>query len=102
MEKKEILKKIENMTAKSKRYEIFVQPRPPEEFGDGVKLSFNEEDQTYTAEVFDPDTKEVFTKKNLSHAEHAYSFISNILEPQVEHQNEQKDYIDLDITEPGK
>ncbi|MCL7747367.1 hypothetical protein [Halalkalibacter alkaliphilus] len=101
MDKIEILQKIENLTANPNEYEIFVLPRPPEEFGDGVKLYYNEGERNFTAEVFDPDTKEVFTEKTLTDIDSTYSFISNVLEPRIEQQNDQKDYIDLDITEPG-
>ncbi|MDT8860554.1 hypothetical protein N0O92_09935 [Alkalihalobacillus sp. MEB130] len=102
MDKIKILEKIENIKAHPDDYEIFVLPRPPEEFGDGVKLFFNEADQTFTAKVFDPDTKEVFTEKTLPDVDSTYFFISTVLEPKVEKQNKQQDYIDLDLNEPGK
>ncbi|GAE24413.1 hypothetical protein JCM9140_334 [Halalkalibacter wakoensis JCM 9140] len=99
MKKIEILEKIELLTTKSDRYEVFVLPRPPEEFGDGVKLYFDKADKTYTAEVFDPDTKEVFTEKTFTDIHSTYTFITNVLEPKVDKQNKQSDYIDLDIGE---
>ncbi|MFC0471866.1 hypothetical protein ACFFHM_15515 [Halalkalibacter kiskunsagensis] len=102
MNKDEILKKINNVKKKNKGHERFVQPRPPEEFGDAVELSFNKEEHTFHAIVFDPDTDEVFSKKDLSNVDETYAFITKVLEPKLEEQNKQKDYIDLDLGEPER
>lgn len=96
----EIMEKITNLSKKDHEYEIFINDRPPEEFGDAVKLLFNQNDHTYTAIVFDPDTKSVFSEETLSDKESICSFISTVLDPKPDHNREKMDYIDLDIGEP--
>jgi hypothetical protein len=97
MEKKEILEKIENVKNTDVEYEIFFETHPPEELGDAVKLSLND-DKSFKAVVFDPNTEEVFSEKSFDNPDHAYSFINKILKPKES--NLIHDYIDLDKTEP--
>ncbi|WP_332694573.1 hypothetical protein [Halalkalibacter lacteus] len=101
MNKDEIMQRINKVKKNNTDHEIFIQPRPPEEFGDAVELSFNEKEQTFHAIVFDPDTDEVFSEKDLPNTDQTFSFITKVLEPKGnEDQNQQKDYIDLDLGEP--
>lgn len=98
MDKQEMLEKIQHVQNTDVEYEIFIHQRPPEEFGDAVKLYFNE-DKTFKAVVFDPDTKEVFSEEVLEDSDRTVAFILKALEPKKDGHKE-LDYIDLDQTEP--
>lgn len=98
MEKAEIMDKINTMKNKKTGHEIFYKVRPPEEFGDAVKLFVNSDEKTYRAVVFDPDTLTEFYERTLSDENSACSFISNTLEgKKAETETEQNQ--DLNQTE---
>jgi hypothetical protein len=91
MEKAEIMEKINHVKKKESDHEVFYKVRPPEEFGDAVKLVLNEEENTYRAVVFDPDTLTEFYEKTLTDENSACSFISDTLEgkkDELEKENE--------------
>ncbi|GAE35715.1 hypothetical protein [Halalkalibacter akibai] len=98
MEKQEIMQKIKHLQHNKGEYEIFIHHRPPEEHGDAVKLLLNDDD-SFQAVVFDPDTKEVFSEKTFQNEKETYTFIVKTLEPKKD-DNAGLEYIDLDITEP--
>jgi hypothetical protein len=101
MNKAEIMQKINKVKNNNTDHEIFVQTRPPEELGDAVELFYNDKEHTFRALVVDPNTNEVFSEKVLPDIERTCSFISEVLEPNLNEGEElQKDYIDLDIGEP--
>ncbi|MFD2511280.1 hypothetical protein ACFSUR_23950 [Halalkalibacter alkalisediminis] len=81
MDKQEIVEKIQHVQNSDVPYEIFIHHHPPEEFGDAVKLYFNE-DKTFKAVVFDPDTKEVFSEEVLKDVDRTLTFICKALAPQ--------------------
>jgi hypothetical protein len=100
MENAEILEKINNVKTKESTHEIFFKVRPPEEFGDAVKLLLNNDGNTFKAVVFDPDTLTEFYEKTLTDQKSAYSFISQTLEGkknegEKEHLSGQIEYINL-------
>jgi hypothetical protein len=97
MEKAEIMEKINNIKNKESDHEIFYKVRPPEEFGDAVKLVLNEEENTYRAVVFDPDTLTEYYEKTLTDENSAWLFISNTIEGkkdefEKENEHSQKEY----------
>jgi hypothetical protein len=100
MEKAEIMEKIKNVKNKESDHEIFYKVRPPEEFGDAVKLFLNNEENTYRAVVFDPDTLTEFYEKTLTDENRACSFISHTLEgkkdeAEIEHESSQAEYVNI-------
>ncbi|WP_227936049.1 hypothetical protein [Alkalihalobacillus deserti] len=99
MDKQEILEKIEHVQKGKVEFEVFVQERPPEEFGDAVKLYYNE-DETFKVVVFDPNTNEVFSEEVLEDTDRTLTFISKALAPKRDHAHTEVDYINLDLTEP--
>lgn len=80
MKNAEIIKRINNVKNELVESETFMKERPPEEFGDAVKLFYNSEEQTFKAVVYDPDTKIVFSEKSISDENKACTFIENVLE----------------------
>ena len=104
MEKAEIMEKINHVKNKESDHEVFYKVRPPEEFGDAVKLVLNEEENTYRAVVFDPDTLTEFYEKTLTDENSACLFISDTLEgkkDELEKENESnpKEYVDISLDE---
>jgi hypothetical protein len=100
MENAEIIEKINNVRTKESTHEIFFKVRPPEEFGDAVKLLLNNDGNTFRAVVFDPDSLTEFYEKTLTDQKSAYSFISQTLEgkktqAKKEHESGQIEYINL-------
>ncbi|RBW67999.1 hypothetical protein [Bacillus taeanensis] len=73
---KEMLKKIENVKSGKSKSEIFDKLRPPEDFGDAVELYYNNDDESFRAIVFDPETKMVFSEERLSTTEDVSEFIN--------------------------
>ena len=80
MNQTEMINKILNVKNGTIDHEIFDKKRPPEEFGDAVKLFYNQVEHTFTAVVFDPETKNVFSEKTLPDTDSAFSFISATLD----------------------
>lgn len=100
MEHAEIIEKINNVKTKESTHEIFFKVRPPEEFGDAVKLLLNDDGNTFKAIVLDPDTLTEFYEKTLTDQKSAYSFISQILEgtkneTEKKHESGQIEFINL-------
>lgn len=79
MDMKEMEQKISNVKSGKSMREIFIKPRPPEEFGDAVELSYNEGLKSYVAIVFDPDMKTIYSEEAFQDESELKSFIQMTL-----------------------
>ncbi|WP_078553634.1 hypothetical protein [Bacillus alkalicellulosilyticus] len=76
MDPEEMKVKIENVKNGKSESEKFFKVRPPEEFGDAVELYYNNQEQIFTAVVYDPQTSTIFDEKNIATSEEVESFIN--------------------------
>lgn len=75
-ELKEVMKdKIANVKNGKVESETFNISRPPEDFGDAVKLYYNEQEECFKAVVFDPQTNTVFSEEKMENEKEVSSFI---------------------------
>ncbi|WP_088102100.1 hypothetical protein [Halalkalibacter urbisdiaboli] len=75
MTNEEMVEKIDKLQTGKSNEEIFDRLRPPEEFGDAVKLTYNLENESFHATVFDPQTKTIYSEIDILEREHVLSFI---------------------------
>ncbi|UOE92038.1 hypothetical protein [Alkalihalobacillus sp. LMS39] len=80
MRREELFEKIKCVQTGQSDMESFVKPRPPEEFGDGVKLTYDKESQRFQATVFDPDTDTVFSKETFTNENEVGNFIMKTID----------------------
>ncbi len=78
MDKAKIMEKINKLKNKESEVESFI--RPPEEFGEAVKLYYNDKKNMFRAIIFDPDTRINYDEKSLDDVDQAYSFIIQTLD----------------------
>ncbi|WP_216829833.1 hypothetical protein [Alkalihalobacterium elongatum] len=70
-----MMEKILNVKKGKSESEIFNISRPPEDFGDAVELFYNDQEKSFKAVVYDPQTNTVFSEEDLKTETEVSSFI---------------------------